>query len=518
MAGEVSKATSLLAPRLGVPAGLCQPCGVLQNAYQARLPSRDAVLTALRSAHAARLAIEQGRAPVDHKVLQLAAFSACAASFEHLQDLRCLGAAFNSDGRFLAVYFKARGYSVTHTDHRLGYWVRHPIARTSHEHHTWLQGIAVLRTTEGFPEQACFHRPSGPGTAPDFFRWAPKAPYLSLALEYDEPEADASQAAAPVVLVCDAESGAVLHDLKAETERAFRAACLRKGQHGGLQLKWDWSGQWLIVITQDDGSEMQGMLTVFDVVHNAVVGQSVYTASLAQWQHYMDPAVWLPSSQLGSWSHGLLFSCGVQLQSPQAFAGKLALAFLQEPCYLLTACFGSPFSPDGQKLLARMCDVEDSTQDPAKASDHCFLRCQAEELGLTFTPMHSIFRGHGWSWLPCSSGVVLGQRFENQDPQCSQIVRLGGQPTTVIPGQALSVPLVFSPSHGIAAANGPQGSYHILSLESGSQLWAADALSFDTSRCVAFLPSGRGILCVEASAAGLSRKRKVDKLHILHFA
>ena len=490
--------------------------------YLATLPTTGSVLSALRSAHAARLAVTGGGnpVPVAHRGMKLASLSAFSAGFSKLMHIKCQEAAFSADGQYLAVQVHSVG------------WVRDAVS--GHNEIGCVSGIAVLKAAEGFRELCCIRTKVGQREV----RWAPDAPHLCIAVAPREDQLDPASFTPTHSDVCvldlslHAESGCRLHALGAETVGTFRQACVHKGKLGGTAMEWDRSGRLLLVSTQDEPEEpddqVQGVLSVFDVAQDALLAQSAYTAVEAPRCQIREIAVWLPNSQ------GLVVSHGVRLFKAEAFAGKFGLAFLPEPCYLVNALIGAAFFPGGQQLVARMRDVDsdndwDSDRDDA-ACDHCFLECQVEGLQVTLSQAAWVFKGHGWSWLPCSSGVVLGMVIKYDGAQQSQIVYCGNQQqhTLALPGQTPALPMFFSPSQQIVVVNGAKHGPRIHSLQSGSQLWAAGTAiprwhhnstraRGAKYRCVAFLPSGCGLMCA-GSIAGRSRYRQQEKLHIFSFA
>ena len=465
------------------------PTGDVAPAYLATLPTTPAVLAALRSARSARLALERGQKPVGYEVVDLTTLSACAPAYRRLERVDCSAAAFSPDGQYLAVQFATGGSVLSRTP---GTGVRQ---------YDWVKGVAVLKATEGYEEQACVYRVSGPPAV----CWAPDtAPHLSIALKDRHKDLSASdQERQPVIL----------HALGPQTECIFRHACAR-GPDLGTELSWSRSGRLLLVrstaFLEDDG-EADGGLWVFDVVEDAVVAQSDFAAEPRPWRCTLEPVVFHPSSE------GLVFSHWVKLFNPEAFAGKLSLAFLPEPCFLASPDTGDAFSPDGKLLAVRMLGPEEPPPiHDTRMHAQCIMHCDLEGLQPTFRQAGTSFLGRGWSWLPCSSGVVVGTFLKYKHTQQSHIVRLGQQLQSVaIPGNTLRLPLVFSPSWQMAAENAraqdPHGFPRIISLQSGRVCWAADVRGM----LVSFLPSGCGIVC---AGSGRARTGKVNNLHIFTFA
>ena len=267
----------------------------------------------------------------------------------------------------------------------------------------------------------------------------------------------------------------MLRALGAETNSQFQETCIR-GNELGAQLEWDKTGGllWLVgtQVEQEDpnGDELQGMLSVFNVSQGILLAPSKYTSMSTPWVCFKYAAVWLGSQ-------GLVLSSWIRLQAPDAFTG-FALTFLPYPCYLVSSYLKPSSLPDGQKLVARMLEVDsDDGEDNGfdnddHVYDHCFLHCQLEGLHCKLSQADWVFKGHGWSWLPCSSGVVLGMFFKHSNAQVSQIVYFGDQQQTpvVVPGPTPRLPMFFSPSQTMVAVNAEHGP-RIHSLRSGSQLW-----------------------------------------------
>ena len=521
------------------------PSRDLAPAFLASLPNTAAVLAALRKAHAGRQAILGGKPPLKQQIVRLSALSAYA-SVPGVKTLSCHRAAFSADGQFLAISIIALVSSSTP-------WVAAsgPDQRSTSEqssgserdmqpvHWTPRCGVAVLKVAEGFAERAFVST----GTSP-ILRWAPEAPYLSIAHDPGKQ----SRGQQPAVLVLDARTGAVVRALGPESESAFREACLY-GCWSFFNLEWSASGR-LLLVTGYGAEERdeeglignwigRGQVSVFDVwQHSSLVAQSdMEMSSLSSQTHrggssHLIAATWHPSSL------GLVVSHGVELQAPQAFTqAGLALGVLAEPCVLLHSPHGTVFSPDGKLLIACVgrdghdMGVEgsegleegvwetssgsklgsDSFSDPGSMSgdeeeedngpyddpeslcSHRIMQCQLEGRHMLFHRAQvATVKGRNSFWLPCSSRLVVGGDSGGSDQQQAQICSVRDrQDMTAIPGSPLRAPICFSPSQNMMAVSAIQP--RIISLQSGKTLWAADA---GISRCLAFLPCGSGVLCV----------------------
>ena len=477
---------------------LCLPQDVpardVAPAFLATLPTTDAVLSALGKAHAARLAIETGKQPVERRVVLLNTLSACTADCSEGLSMICRGVTFSANGQFLAVSFIC-----------IGYRSRSPDPETKH-------GMAVLKVTEGFSEQACITSCSG---APAL-RWAPAESSLSIAIRGDRHGESRASAEHPAVFVLDAATGATVHALGPDRLTSFWRACHACGSWS--KLEWSPSGHKLLVTRHSisDCGAGQNLLSVYDVRQDTVLAQSAFAVDPA-FGKLSVIATWHPSSQ------GLVISHGVQLQAPEAFMGQqLALGVLPKPCVVLVNPDGGGFSPDGQRLL--VCEVEDEWEEEQWSGIigpplhcHIIMHCQIEGLHIHFR-RESRLQGHRPFWLPCTSGVVIGVDRRTA-PRHSKITLLGQhQPHEIILSGTVLKPC-FSPSRGLMASSSSRGPC-IFSLQSGHQVFQAldtqpqlHPVSWLTA--LAFLPSGRGVIC-SGTVAGQSIG--VCKLHILLFA
>ena len=487
---------------------LCQvqdvPSRGVEPAFLATMPDTTAVLTALRKAHTARLAIEAGQTPVERQVVQLTTLSACIKGCSDGLGTACLNMAFSADGHFLALQFHSSGR-------------RSSSPKQYEDNH----GVAVLKVTQGFSEQACIC--SGPWYPT--FSWAPAEPNLSIAIRGSEDGKSNACAQQPAVFVLDAKTGAALHALGPKNLSLFWQACFWGDPL--TELEWDPAGGLLLVTRRSSwGTDAeQNLLSVFDVRQDMLLAQSTFIESPNVGCAKVI-ATWTPNSQ------GLVMSHGVQLQAQEAFAGQgLALGVLPEPCVLLrtsdttASSPGAAFSPDGQRLL--VCDAHDywdeehsSSNKPPPFFYHSIMQFQIEGMQILFC-QESCLHGYGPFWLPCSSGLVVrGNKW--QSTQHSKVISLeDGQHHEIVMAGRVIRPW-FSPSRNLMASisNGSR----IFSLQSGRQVWAHDTAKQQAehfpfqwiySECLAFLPSGCGVIRM-GKVAG--QPENVYGLHILLFA
>ena len=480
------------------------PSRDLAPAFLATMPDTAAVLAALRTAHTARLAIEAGQEPVERQVVQLSTLSAWREGCSDGLRLACRSVAFSTDGQFMALSLHSSG-----------------CRSSSPRHYVSDYGVAVLKVTEGFIEQACIC--SGPWYPT--FSWAPAEPNLSIAIRGSEDGKSNACAQQPAVFVLDVKTGAALHALGPKNLSLFWQACFEKDPQ--TKLNWAPTGSLLLVTRRSSWgtNTEQNLLSVFDIRQDMLLAQSTFkdgpNVGCAK-----VIATWTPNSQ------GLVMSHGVQLQAEEAFAGQgLALGILPEPCVVHDISSpGGAFSPDGRRFI--VCDAHDywdeehsSRIGPSPFRYRSVMQYQVEGLHIHFRH-ESWFEGYRPFWLPCGTGLVVKVDCMSQH---SKIMLLGDHQhhERLIAGTVMRP--CFSPSHKLMASSsaGPC----IFSLQSGHKVWALAQGDTDTRQqqpqqqaveCLAFLPSGCGVICKEDFAGHWlgqpHRKENVDRVHILLFA
>ena len=203
----------------------------------------------------------------------------------------------------------------------------------------------------------------------------------------------------------------------------------------------------------------------------------------------MTPAVWHPSSA------GLVLSAGVELNDAAAFIkAGLALGELPQYCYAHTLeidTLGMGFSPDGHHFLSRYTrpgvDSDDfwgpmGVGDSSTHKGCCMLECKCKGLKISFSPPQWHAVCHDCHWVPCGQRVVIGvygcmERIGQGHKQCtaSKILEVshscGEDTATDLATPLGQTPIAFSPSASLVAET--VGGPHILSVDSGEQVWAA---------------------------------------------
>ena len=272
-----------------MPAPLLQavPTEDVSSGYLASLPTTKAVLSALRSAHTAQLAILQGSAAAAEQTAQISAGGPMFPSSH--------GGSFSRCGQYLAISY-------------------HSCDGQGSESRRF--GITVCQAAGGFQQQtrfqACRLAPAN--------CWAPDSPLLSIARLGASPVGGASAASQPAVLVFDAQAGRILHALGRQNESVFHALCQDQHQAGWPKLAWSPLGDMLMVSSRlhlpENATESHlahGLLTIFDVKADMLVAQA--QVSMANFSdQVIAAAVWHPSSR------GIVLSYSVKLQHPAAFA------------------------------------------------------------------------------------------------------------------------------------------------------------------------------------------------------
>ena len=495
------------------------PTRHVAQAHLASLPTTAAVLTALRKAHTARLAIAAGSQPVQHQVVPLTALSGCAAA-QGLERVSCDEVAFSADGQYLAVLFCAfRPHTEEEEENDEKETERRATSAVAgQDMNTSLHAVAVLKATEGFREQICLCVQSSKFYDISSLHWAPNASHLSIALAANEGHAQQQ----PAVFVLEAETGAVRHALGPENENAFRKAC-KYGKSLYTQLMWSPCGRMLLVhrgaimasrrrMADLAEEERQGLLVVFDVSQDILVAQSEFTAELVSMLTLA--ATWAETPGCPSMP-SLMVSHGVTLHAPEAFARSgLALSCLPELCILGT----HKFSPNGQWLVADVftdgpcpwCGCGDCIP-PDK---HMILQCRYGGRHIQFDQEDSFQSTNGrWCWLPCSSGLAVGT---GSKAEC-QIIRLGDQQSpSAIAGSLPDPPVCFSPSLEMVAES--NSSPKVMDLL-GKELWAhVSGGQHQRLELLAFLPSGCGLVCILIADYKIQGWKARTDLHILSFA
>ena len=139
--------------------------------------------------------------------------------------------------------------------------------------------------------------------------------------------------------------------------------------------------------------------------------------------------------------------------------------------------------------------------------------------------------GNTCHWLPCSSRLLIGSKEQAAHPSLSRLVHLMDQQRGTSFARQLAMPLCFSGSLHLMADRS-QG-VRLLSLKTGVQVWprlpanpwalAAGGKGKSmleqglnaSFRVLAFLPSGRGIVCAGAIKSGHGQ---VAELRVISFA
>ena len=481
------------------------PPGDASSSYLASLHTTEAVLAALRKAHKARLGIMGGLPPAQH-VLGAPLAVNDMASAHGLDSLHCQRMAFSSCAQYLAVTFLGRMHDQDPDSDSDG---SAPDC-----------GVLVFHAVEGFRQTAFRCAPQALS-----LQWAPGSAHLSVALQMADVDSTEQYISSeyPTAETLDAQTGRAVHTLGPENDSMVQR--LKATHHqvdSGVRsvswLQWSPSGRSLLLSTSKglQGHQCQGAILVFDVWRDRLV-QSDYSAPYLG--TCITPAVWHPSSA------GLVLSAGVELKDAAAFIkAGLALGELPQYCYAHTVeipMLGMGFSPDGYYFLSRYTrpgvDSDNfwgtmAVGEPYPDKGCCMLKCEFKGSKIAFSPPHWHAICHDCHWVPRGQKVVIGvysylEWIGQRHNKCSagKIVEVshscGEDTVTELPAPLGQAPIAFSPSGRLVAET--VGSPHILNVESGEQIWAAPlpGVSEHAARwgtCAAFLPSGCGLVCVEA--------------------
>ena len=440
------------------------------------------MLSALRAAHTARLALLQGAPEAAEQVLH----HAKSRPEDHYPPMRVQGS-FSACGHYCAVSYQRPSL-------RLG-----------------ASGVVIFQAAGELKEIASFKYR---GAHPPAFRWAPAAsqPHLSIALPgvpYDEPGSSTQH---PAVLVFDARAGLCLHGLGPSGDSLFRSLCRAEAEYRFMwpQLEWSASGELLLVSSRADGDNCdftcpeRGVLSVYNIRQERIVAQSPFCIGATMRGSTMEDEVLTECMLAARWhpsSCCLLLSSEILLQAPEAFTHVgLVVGTLPEHCYLSCAP-GLGWSPDGQRLLVHKTVIKltqpapsspassrgssPSQEDSFKVFGRAILRVTLAEQQIVMAVELDFLGSCTCVWLPCSP------RLEKQDwALCDAgLMDLTDQQCLVVHEDRFSV----SPSQLFMAhsCRSPQ----ILSLESGKQLWAGPKAGM-ASGWVQFLPSGCGVVSV----------------------
>ena len=486
----------------------------LSPGYLASLSTGSDVLTALQRARKAREALLAGSHPVTQQAISL---SVHPARTGHQTTSWCREAAFSADGQYLAVSLAGLSEPAPGPGSALSQ--KQP------------GEVVVLRATEGYTEQARIRCHSHAAV----FRWAPDASHLSIAepLSAGCKLKNQGHWRRPAVLVLDARTGSTLHTLGDDNFLEFMKVSMPGGSRSTV-LEFSPSGRMLLVIhrLQPQG-QVSGSITLFNVYEDTRVAQSRFTMASpatgdAEEREEVLAAAWHPSSK------GLVFSQGVVLQDAESIrSAGFAIGFMPEG-YCLASPPGMQCSPDGQHVLAHGLEYNsdpyyEPEEDPGYVAgkEIVVLSCRLEGLNLTFSFKQTLEEPPPCAWLPCSSRVVNLEEW----PACSfpsKVEDISGQRRPYGLGSyssgSLQQPLSLSPSGQFIAASSSKGP-RVLDLDSGRELWAAHAegrgapraaSSLDEdAKCLAFMPSGCGVVC-----AGMRRAQRdtVAEVHLVSFA
>ena len=429
--------------------------------YLAGLPTTDAVLSALRRAHTARLALLQGSAATTEQSAQLG-----SRSGEGCMPPVCGAGLFSACGQFLAVSYLRYDQGPS--------------------------GVGIFQLSGGMlQQQACFQ---SNGHAP-VFCWDPEVPLLGIAQPGDLLPEGSSVAQQPAVLVYDAGSKSILHALGQQNEGIFRSLCQSECRFWAKwpKLAWSASGDLLMVSTllnESHSWKTLGLLAIFSVREDRLVALSQF--SMEVFSDQMLAAMWHPSSR------GLVLSYRVKLKDPKAFSDAgLAVTTLPEVCFLSTdPALG--FSPDKRKLLAHQVVTEgydsfSQHMEPIPAGSFneeepimdracnnflcsCVLRCTSVGPGASIEVEQDLVADYSYSWMPCSTGLIEEDLMNNRalaanlpyldtgytilDCAAQRGGRRGVSPRCFSPSQLFMADLEEVP--------------RIMDLNSGRVLWAAE--------------------------------------------
>ena len=464
----------------------------------AGLQSTEQVLTAVRKAGAARSRILSGQGHVAHEQLPLTGLS----SVRQLQHQRwrpasCDNLQLSGCGNWLAA-----SLSAMQAD------------RPGERRQRCFYEVAVY-SVPGFQLQTVL----GCGTSACNMHWAPQAAHLSLALKPFprdmRPGAVAPQV--PAACIVDAETGAVLSSLSAETIKAAVALAAQPGSYArtlydagypwwspcGTRFLVEQKTQW----GQERGASA-GVLRVYDVVQDQQLLETRYVCEDGD----AYPASWHPSLM------AVLLEPGVLVPKPAAFAeAGLALGWLPDPPQLGLSSPG--FSADGRLYCAQT--YQRVLGGFGAREKYDLLAGSQQDQSIVFTPVYA-FSGQAFQWASSGCLAVVYQSISRTSDASSASLRDLAAQTELCCLDSLPAGVVckymycpdLSPSHHFVGDT-TAGHARILCVNTGVQLWRGpsdasrtehlalpEGLQDSASWELWWLPSGRGVICAGRARSG----------------
>ena len=470
-------------------------------AYLARLQTTEQVLTAVRQAGAAKSRLQSGQGPVAHQALSLTeSGSVRLLRNEEWDPALCDHFELSACGNWLAL-----GLIAAQAEQPLGFFSRR-----------YLHKLAVY-SVPGFQLQAVL----GCGDSGASIQWAPAAPLLSLALRPFPRDPGAVGPQMPAACIVDAETGAVLSSLSANTLTAAVALAARSlspsaSWAGTFSFElpprppaWSCCGTRVLIdkMTSKGRGSKAGVLLVFDLVQDQQVLETQYLCK--DWAG--PPARWHPSLM------AVILGPDVSVHAPEAFAqAGMALGWLPAPTWLKE--IGPGFSPDGRLYCAWS-----SVEGPGGEYDHYWLfACSQQDHSVMFTPVRD-FPDQTFRWTAAGCLAVVYEpatcfprdssaRLRDLAAQ-TELYCLDNLPSEMVSKRTIAPN--FSPSHKFVGEAVER--LRILCVQTGVQLWdgsspalAAEHLWLpggvqDFSACgehLRWLPSGRGVICLGLAPFG----------------
>ena len=490
------------------------PGGDVAPAYLASLPTTAAVLTALRSANAAKLNMLAGAAPVEHESVDLVQLLGQGEVPRY-----CREVCFSPNGLYMSVVLGTLSPGFEGHGHRYsGVWDPYTSPPPTEQYR---KGLLMLSLEQGIETVW----PLSDFCRDPVIRWSPDSRLLSVVILLARPQPmEGTPAEAFNVMVFDVQ-GNVVYRLGDEN-RGYLWYYLCKECFA--EFEWSSSGQYLLVISHRDMSPQDtGCLTVVDVWGDQVVDQLSLLAqsdiSVGLLGDRMTPAAWHPTS------HCIVVSYSVKLQDPESFAAAGVILGHLPDQHFIPVQGSARFSPDGQYLVADYQEkaVPGSGEELAEFHSMAY-SCESSVLSCSFSgtdmllePIYSHSMQYS-TWAPYSSLLLCTLR----EPDCSFILDFAQQPCqsgarahhtkVVLEGKSHGFDACFSISAQLVVSS----SGDIYSSGTGKVLRAkSDHYSEeDTGQVDQFLPSGRGLVSVKHHLDNLDRRVTTGILHILTFA